>query len=613
MVVASFIRFQSSPDHLSFSQSPLAIIPMPVPLIKSIRSSNCKFPSPSMSCLYTSKAVQTSDPVHKTSTSDRRSASYHPNIWDFEFIQSLKSDFKGEMYEKEMTKLGESVRHVLMNDLAGSLAQLELIEALQRLGIRHIFEKEIERILEMYSGASKNIERDQGLHAAALRFKLLREQGYHISTEDVFGVFKDKINYNCFKESSCEDEDVKGILTLYEASHFALEGENILEEAMVFTTKYLKEYCIKTPSDRCLAKLVNHSLELPLRWRMPRLEAKWYIEACADDKSFHPDVLNLAKLNFNMVQAAQHEELKELSSWWKNLDLASCVSFARDRHVENYLWVLGIIFDHQYSSCRIGLGKLVSFITPIDDTYDVFGSLDELELFTSVIESWDINAMGKLPNYMKLCFLALYNTINEMSYFFMKKHGLDPVYYLQKMWAGLCKRYLVEARWYHTKYTPSLEEYLENGFISITVPLLLLHTYVLLEEDISIETLEYLTTYPEIVRWSSMIVRLSDDLGTSTDELRRGDVPKSIQCYMHEKGVAEEIAREHIKNLISEAWKRLNKEQIENSLCPKALIDAAINFARTAQFFYQYGDGYGVSNGVIKGRVLELLAEPLVL
>ncbi|KAK9089588.1 hypothetical protein Scep_028670 [Stephania cephalantha] len=59
------------------------------------------------------------------------------------------------------------------------------------------------------------------------------------------------------------------------------------------------------------------------------------------------------------------------------------------------------------------------------------------------------------------------------------------------------------------------------------------------------------------------------------------------------KKVSRKIAREHIKNLIMEAWKRLNKEQIENSLWPKALIDAAINFARAAQLMYQNGDGYG--------------------
>ncbi|MBA0877548.1 hypothetical protein Goshw_017077 [Gossypium schwendimanii] len=36
------------------------------------------------------------------------------------------------------------------------------------------------------------------------------------------------------------------------------------------------------------------------------------------------------------------------------------------------------------------------------------------------------------------------------------------------------------------------------------------------------------------------------------DELKRGDVPKSIQCYMHEAGCSEVEAREHVKKLM---WK----------------------------------------------------------
>lgn len=32
-------------------------------------------------------------------------------------------------------------------------------------------------------------------------------------------------------------------------------------------------------------------------------------------------------------------------------------------------------------------------------------------------------------------------------------------------------------------------------------------------------------------------------------KLERGDVPKSIQCYMHEPSVSEDVARDHIKGL----------------------------------------------------------------
>ncbi|KAM1136487.1 hypothetical protein ACFX2B_034190 [Malus domestica] len=38
-----------------------------------------------------------------------------------------------------------------------------------------------------------------------------------------------------------------------------------------------------------------------------------------------------------------------------------------------------------------------------------------------VLLRWDIKAVENLPDYMKLCFLALYNTVNVMVYDTLKK------------------------------------------------------------------------------------------------------------------------------------------------------------------------------------------------
>ena len=40
--------------------------------------------------------------------------------------------------------------------------------------------------------------------------------------------------------------------------------------------------------------------------------------------------------------------------------------------------------------------------------------------------------MEDLPDYMQLCFLALYNTINEMAYDTLKEQGLNIVPYLAR-------------------------------------------------------------------------------------------------------------------------------------------------------------------------------------
>lgn len=45
---------------------------------------------------------------------------------------------------------------------------------------------------------------------------------------------------------------------------------------------------------------------------------------------------------------------------------------------------------------------------------------------------WDINSIEKLPDYMKVCFLALYNYVNEMVYKIFKEQNFDVLPYLKR-------------------------------------------------------------------------------------------------------------------------------------------------------------------------------------
>ncbi|KAK4380968.1 Vetispiradiene synthase 1 [Sesamum angolense] len=81
------------------------------------------------------------------------------------------------------------------------------------------------------------------------------------------------------------------------------------------------------------------------------------------------------------------KELYEVSRWWKELDLISKLSYARDRVVECYFWTLGVYFEPQYSRARVMLAKTIAMISIIDDTYDSYGTVDELAIFTDAIES----------------------------------------------------------------------------------------------------------------------------------------------------------------------------------------------------------------------------------
>lgn len=46
---------------------------------------------------------------------------------------------------------------------------------------------------------------------------------------------------------------------------------------------------------------------------------------------------------------------------------------------------------------------------------------------------WDLEGIDQLPEYMKLYYLALYNTTNETAYIILKEKGFNATHYLKKL------------------------------------------------------------------------------------------------------------------------------------------------------------------------------------
>nr|QOC69158.1 bornyl diphosphate synthase [Wurfbainia longiligularis] len=540
----------------------------------------------------------------------RRSGNYPQNIWTDERVQSLTitSTEQGEEKRERRNVLKEQTRNLILEQQQVA-EQLRLIDNLQQLGVAYHFKGEIADVLSRLhaslDGVRSQLEDD--LHATALLFRLLRANGFSVS-QDFFDTFRDeKGNF----EVRCEDQ-IRGLLSLYEASHLEKEGEILLKEAMDFATEKLKGFMEEGSGSLGLREQVAHALQLPLNRRMERVHHRWFIEACngADD-AINPLLLEFAKLDFNLVQDLYKSELRELSSWWSGLGLLEKLPFFRDRLAENYLWAVGFTYEPDSWRCRMIETKIFCFITLIDDIYDVYGTLDEVQLFTDVVDRWDLTAMDKLPDYMKLCFFGLFNMVHEEGYRVMNEKGLDIVPDLKRGWGNICKSYLKEAKWYHYGQIPKLEEYLENGWVSITNPIILFHAYCA-AKDLTGEALKSFPTYHAMTRSSSTLFRIYDDMATSTDEIERGDVAKCIQCYMHEKGVTEAAARKEITELMRKYWRELNGFLSWDSPLEEYFKNVAINILRTAQFFYRDGDGYGmVVDGETKSQIISVILEPI--
>ncbi|KAK4407982.1 Isoprene synthase, chloroplastic [Sesamum angolense] len=296
----------------------------------------------------------------------QQSVSYQPSSWSYDFIQSIGDDHMNHVMEVEED------------------AQKKMEDEASRTGFKRL---STEPLREFYFRPHK-------LNRKCMRtcIPVLSVSG---SLEDMATMFLQKFG-----------TDVEGMLSLYEASHLALDGESTLDKAREFTGFHLKNMLGKM--DMKSAMRVNRALELPSHHRMQRLEARWNIEMYDKQDKANQLLRKLATLDFNLVQKVHQRDLQEASRWWRHVGLANKLSFARDRLMESFFWTVGMISEPQFSKCRVGLTKVVKLITVLDDIYDVYGSADELELLTNAVHKWDVNAVNDLPDYMKLFFFALY-------------------------------------------------------------------------------------------------------------------------------------------------------------------------------------------------------------
>ncbi|KAG4972229.1 hypothetical protein JHK82_037897 [Glycine max] len=549
--------------------------------------------------------------------SDRKTKGFFKSYKNLNFYWILGAGHFEEEFVMQLNKRVTEVKGLFVQE-ASVLQKLELADWIQKLGLANYFQKDIneflESILVYVKNSNINPSIEHSLHVSALCFRLLRQHGYPVLPDTLSNFLDEKGKVIRKSSYVCYGKDV---VELLEASHLSLEGEKILDEAKNCAINSLKfgfspsSININRHSNLVVEKMV-HALELPSHWRVQWFEVKWHVEQYKQQKNVDPILLELTKLNFNMIQAKLQIEVKDLSRWWENLGIKKELSFARNRLVESFMCAAGVAFEPKYKAVRKWLTKVIIFVLIIDDVYDIHASFEELKPFTLAFERWDDKELEELPQYMKICVHALKDVTNEIAYEIGGENNFHSVLpYLKKAWIDFCKALYVEAKWYNKGYIPSLEEYLSNAWISSSGPVILLLSYfATMNQAMDID--DFLHTYEDLVYNVSLIIRLCNDLGTTAAEREKGDVASSILCYMNQKDASEEKARKHIQDMIHKAWKKINGHYCSNRVASvEPFLTQAINAARVAHTLYQNGDGFGIQDRDIKKHILSLVVEPL--
>ncbi|KAJ8529925.1 hypothetical protein K7X08_036760 [Anisodus acutangulus] len=146
---------------------------------------------------------------------------------------------------------------------------------------------------------------------------------------------------------------------------------------------HLKKYLHNNQQgeDNLTFSLVRHALELPLHCMMLRVETKWCTNVYERMPNADPQMLELAKLDYNIVQAIHQEDLRNLS---RRAHALQKNFHSQGIELLKFLWIAGMMFEPQKNQhSRTMLTKVTAMATVIDDIY---GTLDELEVFTDAIE-----------------------------------------------------------------------------------------------------------------------------------------------------------------------------------------------------------------------------------
>lgn len=537
------------------------------------------------------------------------SEKFAPSVWGDYFVTYVPpiSQISEEWMRERAEQLKEEVRQVFeaSKDTMTIADASTYVDTLERLGIDNHFRKEIEAALSRIQMEDTESRDNKDLHGTALRFRLLRQHGFSVSA-DVFDKFRD--DHGSFNKSLTSDP--RGLLSLYNAAHMAIPDEVALDDAITFARSHLG--AIKAKVRLPIAEQISRALDIPLPRFTRRLETMHYIAEYEPEEEHYNMLLELARLNFNLVRTLHLKELKALSIWWRDLYNTVKLPYARDRMVEIYFWTCGMLHEEEYSDARMLFAKTFGMVSLLDDTFDVHATLEECHKLTEAMQRWDGSEVSTLPDYLHTLYIKTLSNFKEF------EDNLKPnqeyrMYYAKKAYKQSSEYYLREAIWSSEKYRPSFKEHEEISIMTSGLPMLTILTLMGYGDKATQEAFEWVSGLPEMVRAGSQVTRFLNDISSYKLGKHKKDMPSAVECYMMENGSTGDEAVAAVAALLENRWRILNKGtmEIDRVLLPAA--EVVVNMARTNEIIYLKGRDAYTCGEDLEDLVTQLFIKPVPL
>ncbi|KAL1224013.1 Alpha-barbatene synthase [Cardamine amara subsp. amara] len=538
-----------------------------------------------------------------------------PSQWGDQFLSFSLPDSDFDVLAREIEVLKDKVRDDIFmlssRDRDAMKRTILLIHFLDSLGLSYHFENEIEETLKNYFEKIDDLIADENdLYTVSIMFRVFRTYGHNMLS-DVFNRFKG--NDVKFKESLIED--IKGMLSFYEAVHFGTTIDHILDEALSFTLNHLEP--LATGGRACpphISKLIQNALHIPQHRNNQALVAREYISFYEQEEDRNNTLLKLAKLNFKFLQLHYFQELKAITMWWRELDHTSSLppNF-REKTFEAWFAALMMYFEPQFSLGRIMSAKLYLVITYIDDACDTYGSIPEVESLVDCLERWDPDYMENLQGHMKTAFKFVMYLFKEYEEILRSQ---ERSFVLEKMieeFKILARSNLELVKWARGDHVSSFDEYVESGGAEIGAYAALACSLMGLGDIGRKEAFEWLISRPKLVWTLAAKTRLMDDIADFEEDMGKGYTANAVNYYMKEHGVTKEKASRELEKMIGDMNKIVNEECLKITTIPHRILLQSVNYGRSLDVLYTGDDVFNHREGKFKEYLSLLLVDPILL
>ncbi|KAJ0042978.1 hypothetical protein Pint_18083 [Pistacia integerrima] len=503
-----------------------------------------------------------------------------------------------------LENFGDAVPTVYPFDM---YARLFMVESLESLGIGQHFKNEIRSVLDETCRYWLQGEEEVLLDPATcvMAFRLLRVNGYDVSSDPLTKFAEEDQFFNslggCLK-------DISAVLELYKASQMIIyPDELLLEKQNLWSRQFLEQELSRGSihSDR-LGKQVEYALKFPYHSQLERLAHRRNTELYSVDDIMilktsyrslnigNEYIQQLAVDDFNICQSILQEELKHLERWVAENRLDR-LKFARQKLAYCYFSGAATLFSPELSNARISWAKNGVLTTVVDDFFDVGGSIEELVNLVELVEKWNVEeGINCCSEEVRIIYSAIHSTICEIGEKAFTWQGRDVTSHVVEIWLNLLKSMLKEAEWLRNKSVPTVDEYMENAYVSFALGPIVLPAVYLVGPKLPEESVRHLE-FHNLYKLMSTCGRLLNDIGGFERESKEGKLNAVSLQIIHSDGViTEEEAMQKMRSLINSNRRELLRLvlQEKGSIIPRPIKDLFWKMSKVLHLFYIKDDGF---------------------